>query len=476
MPTTMNGLTVLFVALYLPLAFVRHRLRNDLSQISNGQTISIPDQTWQFDNLDWHVDGLTLKARAALSNGKLTPASYTIATGRLWVKAHIKNMSVDQIIQTVVHGVNLNIHLKADCGPITLTERHAQARLKVDYRLSPAPLEVKISSFLLSWPRSSWEIAPITCRGPKGFSTTFTNTLRMQLNNPQPIRNLIADKIETELKSKLDAIDTPFTQIRPLKSGFLMTKGTSNLPIKSRDLAHFKVPMLITYKYELSNLIRAEIRSLPDRTLIDLNKIPTFEKLAHSHFEKMFIWPDLKNFETESPFTLTMKRPKLEAIRWQNNGVFQAAVAANGWITAYRDGRFWHYLDLESNALLNCWPQIQNGRLTLFVVIDDVQFEHQIGAVYLKYFKSASLFSDKELARIFVKRIRPYQFSRQLPKVHLGVLGSAYLNGWRPLRRGVVAIPLKISERFSRRVRKWSFDRRQFNFSVFSGAYRAGSQ
>ena len=464
------------VGLYAPRTFFRGAIRNLISQVSNNRNMSVPDQVWSVDQITWHVQGITLNSTAAISHDVLTASTYEIAANPVGVQMNVSKIWVDQVIRKVISGVVFNIHLNATCGPISLVQSDAQADLKINYQILPTAVRADISSLQLGWNPSSWKIAPISCQGPQGFSTTLTQALQQQLSSPVAAEAFVKQMVASAINQKLDAINgkigaaipieipqnpLPLTmsvsQLQSLKAGVLITSAISwsdpgngyrgpQLPVSNIDFSKFDSPTVITQKQDWPYLIQAEMSMFPSLGSLNLNKFTAFEGLLSSGFEEFFIWPDLMNYGKTAPFSLVLSRLNLDSFKWKKNADFQATVDGIGWIRAFRDNQFWQYVDFNGHAELHCTPQIKAGFLTMKVGIDDGVLHHQFGATYVKHYNDVNTFiSDINMTDSLENWGNPYHEDIPLFSLDLGAFGKAQFSGLQVTQPNLITMPLGIS-------------------------------
>ena len=464
------------IGLFTSWTFVKSAMQNYIKAVSNYHQIAIPDQTWSIDQIDWHIQGIKLSSNAVLTNGTLTPSTYTVSASNLGIKVNVKSIWVDQIIHETLNGVTLNIHLKANCGPISLFEPNAQASLLINYKFLPYSVEASASSLKLNWPTKSWVIAPISCQGPIGFASTLTNALQKQLNDPKLVQNFMLQKIDAGLKLGLSAINNKFNvpvtvhlpyfqlpitmklhKFRTLNSGILISSIVSwpgqppvysgpPLPIKQINFNSFSEPVILTNQQDWTSLLKTELNSLSIPIAYNLNKNSLFDSLRSSAFYELFVWPDLLCFHSNSPFTLMINRPHLDSFKWKNNVNFQFSADDRGWVKAFRDGRYWRYLDLSAAAKLNFKPQIRDGLFTAKIAVRKDEINYQFSRGYMARYNSTDQFlNTMYLQNAIANSGAPYTFSFHLPTLGLSFFGTAKFDGIEDSQPNLISIPLKIS-------------------------------
>ena len=464
------------VALFTSWTFVKSAIQNYFKAVANYHQISIPDQMWSIDQINWHIQGIKFSSNAVLSGGVLTDSTYSVNSNHLGIKVNVNDVWVNQTIHETIDGVVFIVHFKANCGPISLTQTNARASVTINYKFLPQSVQANASSLKLDWPANSWVIAPISCQGPKGFSTTLTQALQQQLNNPRVVQNFMHQKIDAALANELNTINSKFNvpipiqilknslsitmklaQFKTLSTGILISSIVSwpglpptysgpPLPIQDIDFNRFNEPVIISEKQDWAKLLQAEFARLPIPSTFNLNKISLFNSFRTSEVEEYLIWPNLVNFQPNSPFTLLIDHPLLGAFRWKKNVNFQLSAVDNGWLKAFRDGQYWHYLDLNALAKFNFAPQINNGRLNAKFTVHDGQLNYQFNQEYAdRYGHFNHFINNLYLVYTAEKWGAPYDISYRLPTLRLSFFGSAEFDGLKSESPNLITIPLKIN-------------------------------
>ncbi len=464
------------VGLFAPWSFFHSAIRKYVVSVANYHNAMLADQIWPIDQLNWHIQGIKLNSSVTLSQDNLTLSSYEMKADHVAIQMNIGKIWVDQTIQKTISGVVFNIHISATCGPISLTQSNAKADLKIDYRLLPASVAASISSLNLNWQPSSWAIAPISCQGPKGFSTTLTQALEQELNSPALIENFATQKLTALLNKQLQLINSRIGTAIPLqipsvplpltytlshfqnvKSGVLISTALTwpntgsnyqgpQLPIAQLPTANLRQPEIFSLKQDWPHMLQGILSALPAQAPLDLNKSNAFEGLLSSRFEEFFIWPDLVNYHSWAPFSLTLSRLHLDSFRWQNNVDFNASADGVGWVRAFRDGQYWQYVDFSGAAKFDCSPKILGGVLSLQVNVHDGRLSHEYAAAYSNHYDGLDPYiNDDYLLYSAENWSSPYNEIVPLFSLNLGVLGLAQFAGLKAEPPNLIALPLEIN-------------------------------
>jgi hypothetical protein len=154
-------------------------------------------------------------------------------------------------------------------------------------------------------------------------------------------------------------------------------------------------PTLVISKKSVESLVAQ--KSLWPQTTVSLNKISAFQDLLGNRFIQFFIWPDLFNYATTSPFNLVSDvqgSPKI-TLGTQNKAAVQAPVSS--WIVSKRDNRSWYYLHLQSQVSGNMTYGVSKGSLNVTLQNSNVQSTVGFGVDYLKAYNPNTFISTSTI-------------------------------------------------------------------------------
>jgi hypothetical protein len=448
---------------------------------------SLADQVVSVDSLDWHITGVTTTVDARFKPQQFTPQFYTIGSTGLNISIGIAQIAVDQVITRTVGGVTVHVHVQAQCGPVQLSQSHAQGTAKIGYEFSMQAIRTTVSELALHWPDASWAINDFACQGPAGLDQQLKNNLAERLKNPAPflpaIQTTLTAKIQTEVNALVDKLKKPvvvapqrsqlplhlvFDHFISQKAGLVVygqlswfsTLGSAALltprplgldePVETRietlpdAVLKSSTPVLITRRALWTQLIEAELAANHAVTVLDLSSQDFFKKLMSSRLKQWLVWPDLLNFAPTTPFHFLLEPPQVTSLTWLEDGSAQALINSGGWIQADRGGSNWNYIRLSGDASAHITPQITQGKLELNTVSSKSHVSPSFGYDYIQAFHPNVFLGPALLTSLKQSLETTLNYETALPAISLGNFGVAQFNGWSAVAPDSIAIPIAL--------------------------------
>lgn len=464
------------VGLFTPWSFVDQKLQQFFSSSSVQGIQQLGDFDVTFDPLTWHISQAQVQASARYQSGPLTPQSYDLATTNMNIVLTVQKMSVDQVIQKIINGTIVNIHVQATCGPFTLSQPAAEVYGQLGFQIAGSEVQTKINRFDVSWAPGSWSISDVPCTGPSGFDVTLKEQLIEQLKSGDTVQSFIPQALSEEIQRQVGAVltelakphalpvsqsATPLTlDLQSLQAsdagilaiGDLVWSGNPDetdirpLPVEAMPSAitESTAPVVISETATWNDLIQAQLKAGPPLIEIHLNQIKSFQRILDCRLLQLFLWPDLFHFKKYSRFDLEIQNPKGLGLQWQNNGSAILDVAASGWIESIRAGKLWKYLEMQGKFHGSATPQVTDGRLHLQINSTQSSIAVQFDRDYVKAFSP-----NQHLSASIQKNIKGYlasgiSYDTDLPQFDLGPFGFARFNRWNSVAPGWIGIPLSV--------------------------------
>lgn len=430
--------------------------------------------TWDLDQFHWNLSGVHLNASANFSTTQ-APGSIDFHSTSSRIRVNVDQIGIKQYVERVVDGVLVRVWVEAECGPLTLTQTSATLDGHIAYQFNARDISTRLDRFNLQWPAQTWEVAPIRCTGPEGFPELLAQELRNRMTTAEQVQPWIQDAFAQEIQGEVDALvakvkepsalpvpdgtlplELRFSRFETNDAGVLARANLiwdfSRTPARVRPLEIPRFPTdlpknqasLIFYEDALTDLLIAEVGNLPRWTTANLNEQPEFVKLLNSCLLKLFLWPDLVHYNSNSPFWLRIGRPEIVGTRWTSNGSLVLNLQEVAWVQSLRNGYRWDYIALQGAATGTVTPKISRGRLTLSANISATGFKTSFGADYLAAFHPNQYLSDSVRQALLDQLNQQVGFSFQLPSFDLGPAGVARASSWWTLDDGLRAIPLSV--------------------------------
>ncbi len=464
------------IAFFTPWAFFRQSLQNLLNRSQSIQK-DLGSPIWNLGPYQWHLNNAQWNMESSFNPALLDAQNYTLQSKTLNFTIKVEKLWINQTIQQSISGVNLNILVQAECGPLVLTQNQAGLQAQIGFEFSAQNILTQINQFSLQWPQQSWQISPFTCRGPSGFSETLRQDLMARLSSADEIRpwlqNILSQELQNQINVQLEKIKTP-TVLPPLENGTSsanlklsfkefrkIDQGILSLGIlswgdegmdKSKIRPLGQLPesfatqdsILITGQDAWTDLLKAEIQAQAMWTQFDLRKSQDFLNLLKSRFLQFFVWPDLWNFSKSSAFFLSIHQPEKLTLQWNKNGSANYQSVTSAWVQAPRDSQFWNYIYLSGNASGLLQPKINDGIVTLQSNAEIKNFKARFGSEYVKAYQPNTWLASGLLEDSLNQMGQSLSFSTNLPSLDLSNGGTATAQGWLPVSGGLITIPFKL--------------------------------
>jgi hypothetical protein len=466
------------ILLFTPWTF----LHDSVAQYFDNKTINdqraFATQDWQLGEWTPHLTNLqsTLTAKSQLTG--FTPHDLNLKSRQVSFKLSVEKITVDQVIERQVGGVIVDVHVKAECGPITMTQNSAQVDAKLSYQILPDGIQTHADLMKLAWGKGTWKVSAIKCQGPGGFDTAVRDELTAQLKDPDRIRPWLEGVLSAKLQAEADTLLTQFVKPIPvsvdkglvplmlvfhslqnsasgvLASGSLLWSQnpgeTDVFPLLNRaipnDAASGKTPVVLTSTQGWSGLIETERRAKGPAFSVNMLKIKDFRDLLQSPTEESVAWPDLANYAYNSPFTMLIDNPSRYDLTWQADGTAALQSPADGVIQSVRAGRKWSYIHFTGTIGGQLKVGVSGGQLDAKVTVRRSSFDATFDPAYVRAF-NANTHLDPRVMQGFQNYVKQgFDYSSALPAMRFGTLGTGVFNGWEGVSRDIVEIPVLVHQ------------------------------
>lgn len=405
-------------ALVLPWNFVQQSISSYTRSNPGPIQFDLGPQTFDVQGTPITISGAHVDVVMSVKPVQAVGAETLWQTEVLKTQISLPGVSITKTVEEIHNGVRVIVTVSAQCSPFILIQNQGQAQMRWQWSASSSgdSLRADLKSFDLNWPANSWQVSQLICQGPNGFGELVQAELQKQLAQPDAIAALAKTYLQTAVSNQLNqnlgrwrkpttvsAEGQPVSLVLSgtqtltskglLFSGLLRvgTKAPSRndqfVPLQATEALYQKVgsqPTLIISKKSVESLVAQ--KNLWPQSTVSLNKISAFQDLLSNRFIQFFIWPDLFNYSTTSPFNLISEvqgSPKI-VLGTQNNATVQAPVSS--WIVSKRENRSWYYLHLKSQVSGNMTYGVSKGTFNVTLKKSNVKSEVGFGVDYLKAF------------------------------------------------------------------------------------------
>lgn len=422
------------------------------------------------------VDGLDIqlpkvKVQALIQGSSLRAVSERLDYGiqKLMLKLSVSGLNIDQVVERMVDGVVVRVHVHVRCDAFELEQTQAQVFARLNPGVSEGKTNPSFDSFHVVWPDNSWTVTNIQCQGPTGMGEKIQTTLLSRLKNSEDFRpeleKIVLKKIQSEVMARISKWSSPqlvaegaeslLVQLKQIQShpkGLVFLSvlsdpkkpGTQPVSLEWDNRTWEQIPedspSLLLPTVGIEKLLLKRWQREPDWMSLSLNSIKSFNRLLKSRFLQFFVWSDLWNYSKSSPFTLQMQRPQSVPVSWDDNGRAQVRFNAGAWIQSVRDGKTWNYIGLSSPVKIDLQMQIQQGNLRLggHAELQDVQT--YVGAEYEQKY-GRPWFSRSIVEEALKSAVERVSIGLQLPSLQFNDSTQYTANGWKGLDRKTILVP-----------------------------------
>lgn len=458
--------------LHLPWTLLNTRLQVALGANSSTVSTEIPSYQLDAEGIKWNLSSVVVSGKLGANSAALTSGNVGLRAIDAPIEMTIGQVAVDQIIERVVGGARVRVHLKANCGPLVLTQSLANYSSLFGLNWASGSPVATLQSFNLNWPAKSWQLADFKCEGPQGLPEILHEQIVDRLGDANEFRPLLSQflfsKVTESIESSLQKIREPFAVssgqakhqfkiglLHPIESGVLAEvtvtsptvaaapaepvveaksskkdkkkKSDSKIPEKATiDFAKLPVdrPALIGAVGLLDQIFTSEMAAQPYYFTLDLQANKSFHDLMQSRFLQFFVFADLMNYPKSNPFYLQLFRPNFSALTVADNGNLRTSFPLSGLVQSYRDNQWWTWLNLNGDTQAEVRLTIASGTLKYETALSNKGVKLEYGAVYKAKFKKSGS-PPSSIASNALKGNQPaLSGSVVWPTVDLGVGGQ----------------------------------------------------
>ena len=311
------------------------------------------------ENLQYSGQSISMSAEAGL----------TLVLGEI---------KVDQMIVREFGGNVLQVQIKANCGRATISlpaiYLESLFSLRAENKYLPSLHELNIQI-----PEGTWAVSAIRCSGLSGIGAEIEMTLNQALKNPAVFSSLIKDWVtpllDEWIRGQWIAVNSSegqwsgLTIDPPGDKGFLV-RGT--IPLSGNDEIllpddfesniRSETPRFYLSRAGFQTLIQDRLRSLLPR-MYDLRENESFSKLLKSRIVQYLVWPDLRRFNSSTPFVLKNDPDSLLLSLIQDKAGWKADLSGRGSLTTVIGGSPIDYIVYSMSLALPVKMELRSGDL-----------------------------------------------------------------------------------------------------------------
>ena len=443
--------------LHVPWKLLSERLKQVVNEQAPGTAQTIEAQTLTAEGINWQLNSGSALATLFVDTSNVDATGVQVGVGRAKLQITLNQIAVDQVIERLVGGVRVRVHLNAVCGPIQIQQETAKANAAFSLDWTSGSPVATLAKLDLGWEPNSWTFNEFECTGPSGLDTELREGIGNYLRDPAVFKPYLETYISENLKTQVDAA---LVQLRsPLKAGtgsesvalivgdltsvstgiiadITLTRASKRAPEASpaktvpseKSLASLSTssPSLIGDIDLIEFLIQQKLRSQGDYYRINLQDIAGFHKLMHSRISQLFVWADLLKYPENNPFYLNLANPKSLSLKKGSGSTLTSSVPIYALSQSYREKKWWSWVITKGTAKTSVALSLSRGRLKYETEIESANLKSAYGAAYAKEFDKDS--GNKIPDKIFSEAIAGPQSalsgSYEFPLVDLGAVGE----------------------------------------------------
>lgn len=413
--------------LHLPWGLLNSRLQAAVGANSSTFSVDLPASQLEVAGIQWNLSGLSMKSHLSANSAAMTATHVGVRTVNSPIEMKIGLISVDQVVEKIINGVKVRIHLKASCGPLTLVQSLAgfSSLFKLDWS-SGSPVS-SLGNLDLSWPAGSWAVSEFKCAGPQGLPEILHEQIAERLGSAEEFRPLLAQfisgRVTSKIEESLSKIRAPFAvssgkskhvfqigAMAALASGVLAdvsvrspfvgagagagsaggtsaTTGSLDTNVATLEKVPLDRPALLGNLGLLDQIFKSEMSEQPPYLTIDMQANKSFHDLMQSRFTQFFVFADLMNYPKKSPFYLQIFRPEFSSLSVLDSGNLRTQFPLSAVVQSYRDGKWWSYLNLKGDTKAEVRLTVGNGVLSYETALSNKGVQLNYGAEYRERFK-----------------------------------------------------------------------------------------
>lgn len=257
----------------------------------------------------------------------------------------IARLSLDQVVTREFNGNILQVRLRAECSPITVTVQKFIGETVFQFRETNQGWLPQFSDSGLIIPAGSWNISSFTCSGIGGIGEEIRTSIRESLKNPAVFRDLMNSWLAVKVNQmvmngwnylsqneefEISSIGKPNSE-GVMVFGNLLIESKSDVLLPS--LARLKLsqenPQLVISQEGLEKIVENQFLEKAPQNF-NLQNIPAFRELMGSRVKQYFAWPDLRRFPSDAPFLLSTYKDQARLRLSRKGNDWRAQIMANG--------------------------------------------------------------------------------------------------------------------------------------------------
>lgn len=383
------------VAQWIPWEFAAKEIFNQPLSIAVQES----ELEMNFSELTPRLMGVNIKVKGELKN--LSFSSSGISADQTFsAEISVNKIRIDQLITRDFNGNQIQIHLKADCSPLTISVPVINSAVESTFVKEAARWQPELSALSLSIPDNSWNLSSFTCSGIGGVGEEIAATITSALKNPQSFAPMIKEMIGSEMgkvisegwMTLLQSTGSELTitgMEKPSDKGFLVyasldIKNNRNVSLPKPDDSKLSAtnPQLVFSSAGFEALLEDKFMQMAPQKF-NLQTVPAFSSLMKSRTKQYFAWPDLRRFPSDTPFLLsTFTHQSQLRLKPAANGKWHANLNANGVLETLIGGSPIDYIQFGIGVATEMSIKVVDGKLLMASGVSQLELAWSYGFLY----------------------------------------------------------------------------------------------
>lgn len=383
------------VAQWIPWEFISREIYKQPLNIA----IQESELQMNFSELTPKLQGVKIDIKGELKN--LSFSSSGINSSQAFsADIQVDKIIIDQLILREFNGNQIQIHLKAECSPLSISIPVLNTFSDSEFVQESARWQPLITEIGINIPANSWIVSPITCSGIGGVGGEISAALTSALRDPEAFSPMIKTMVSDELKkvfrdgweNLLIATGSDLTVTgmgKPGDTGFLVyaelnIKNNKKVLLDKPDesLLSVKTPQLVFSSRGFEALLEDKFMDMAPQKF-NLQEVPAFASLMKSRTKQYFAWPDLRRFPTSTPFLLSTHTTQSQLrLSPKPNGKWQTNLNANGVLETVIGGSPIDYINFGIGVAAEMSIKVTDGKLQMVSGVSQLELAWNYGFLY----------------------------------------------------------------------------------------------
>lgn len=388
------------VAQWIPWEFISREIYKQPLNIA----IQESELQMNFSELTPKLQGVKIDIKGELKSLSFSSSGINSAQA-FSADIQVDKIIIDQFILREFNGNQIQIHLKAECAPMSISIPVLNTSSDADFVQESTRWQPELTEVGINIPDNSWNVSAISCSGIGGVGEEISAALSKALKDPAAFSPMIKAMVSDELKKVfrdgweklLVATGSDLTvtgMSKPGDAGLLVyaelnIKNNRKVLLEKPDesLLSAKTPQLVFSSRGFEALLEDKFMDMAPQKF-NLQEVSAFAGLMKSRTKQYFAWPDLRRFPSTTPFLLTTHTGESQLrLQAKPNGKWQANLNANGVLETIIGGSPIDYINFGIGVSTEVSIKVTDGKLQMASGASQLELAWNYGFLYQMIFR-----------------------------------------------------------------------------------------